>query len=111
MGTWDPWASPNYYWVVISKNTKVHKHTNLMFGHKIRLRETDAFESLPVSGPFLVQCDECGPEYYYEPAEVSRVELEPQQFSPHIPDSPEYFSPSPSIVISVTTACLLCIYR
>ena len=73
MAAWNPWENPNYYWVVICKNTKFHQHTNLMFGHKIPLGETDAFESLPVSGPFLVQCDECGGEFSYEPAEVSRV--------------------------------------
>jgi hypothetical protein len=84
MAAWSPWQNPNYYWVVICKNTKFHQHTNLMFGHKIPLGETDAFESLPVSGPFLVQCDECGGEYSYEPAEVSRVGLEPlADFTPH----------------------------
>jgi hypothetical protein len=84
MGTWDPYGNPSYFWVVICKNAKAHRNTNLMFGHKIPLGETDAFEALPVSGPFIVQCDECGKEDSYEPAEVLRVELEtPASFTPH----------------------------
>jgi hypothetical protein len=84
MGTWDPYGNPSYFWVVICKNAKAHRNTNLMFGHKIPLGETDAFETLPVSGPFIVQCDECGKEDSYEPAEVLRVELEtPASFTPH----------------------------
>jgi hypothetical protein len=41
-----PWESPNYYWVVICKNTKAHQSESLLFGHKIPLAETDAFESM-----------------------------------------------------------------
>jgi hypothetical protein len=38
------WENPSYCWVVIRKNTKAHRGTNLMFGHKIPLGETDTFE-------------------------------------------------------------------
>jgi hypothetical protein len=44
-----------------------------MIGHKIPLAETDAFEPIPVSGPFLVKCDECGQENTYEPCEVLKA--------------------------------------
>jgi hypothetical protein len=72
-----PWESASYCWVVICKNAKAHNSENMMFGHKIALAETDAFESLPVSGPFLVHCDECGQEHSYEPTDVVRLEFEP----------------------------------
>ena len=43
-----------------------------------------SFEPLPVSGPFLVQCDECGEEHSYDPAEVLRLEFElPNGFTTH----------------------------
>ena len=78
------WENPNYFWVVICKNTKAHRETNLMFGHKIPLAETDAFEPVPVSGPFYVRCDECGVEHSYEPEEVMRIEMElPESFTTH----------------------------
>ena len=82
MGAWEESA---YAWVVICKNKRFHKHTNVMYGHKIPLAETDAFATPPaVSGPFTVQCDECGQEYSYEPGEVLRLELElPASFKPH----------------------------
>jgi len=70
------WENSTYCWVVICKNTKVHRHTNLMFGHRIPLAETDPFEAMPVSGPFYVRCDDCGQEHSYEPEEVMRVEME-----------------------------------
>ena len=55
-----------------------------MFGHKIPLAETDAFEPVPVSGPFYVRCDECGVEHSYEPEEVMRIEMElPESFTTH----------------------------
>lgn len=77
-------ANPSYCWVVICKNAKAHRDTDVMFGHKIPLDETDAFESVPVSVPFVVQCDECGEQRTYEPAEVLRLELElPESFTPH----------------------------
>jgi hypothetical protein len=48
MSTLDTWANPSYCWVVICKNARAHRETNMMFGHKIPLGETDAFEPLPV---------------------------------------------------------------
>jgi len=84
MSAVDAWQNPSYCWVVICKNTKVHHDVNMMVGHKIPLAETDAFESLPVSGPFLVLCDECGCEQSYDPAEVLRLEFElPDGFTTH----------------------------
>ena len=84
MSALDAWDNPTYCWVVLCKNIKFHKHENMMFGHKIPLAETDAFESLPVSGPFLVRCDDCGEEHSYEPTEVLRLELEiPTGFVTH----------------------------
>jgi hypothetical protein len=80
----DPWESRGYCWVVICKNTRFHNSENVMFRHKIPLAETDAFEPMPVSGPFIVQCDECGEERSYEPAEVLRLEFEiPNDFVTH----------------------------
>jgi len=85
MSTLDAWANPSYCWVVICKNARAHRETNMMFGHKIPLGETDAFEPLPVSEPFVVRCDECGDERSYEPAEVLRLELAlPETFTPHL---------------------------
>jgi hypothetical protein len=66
----DPWQNSSYCWVVICKNVKAHNSENMMVGHKIPLAETDAFESLSVSGPFLVLCDECGEEHSYDPEDV-----------------------------------------
>ena len=81
MGTWD---NPNYCWIVICKNKKVHRETNLMFGHRIPLGETDAVEPVPLSGPISVQCDECSQEHSYEPAEVLRVVTDlPESFTSH----------------------------
>ena len=84
MSALDAWENPSYYWVVICKNAKAHHSENMMFGHKIPLGETDAYDSLPVSGPFLVRCDECNEEYTYEPAYTLRLELGlPGSFTPH----------------------------
>ena len=84
MGAWSPWENPDYFWVVICKNMKTHRETNVMYGHKIALGETDALAPSPVSGPFVAKCDECGEERSYEPAEVLRFELErPSTFTPH----------------------------
>jgi len=84
MSSLDAWADPSYCWVVICKNSKAHHAANMMFGHKILLAETDAFEPPPVSGPFLVQCDECREEHSYQPAEVLRLEFElPNGFTAH----------------------------
>ena len=81
MGAWD---NPNYCWVVICKNEKAHRGPNVMFGHKIPLGETDAFETPPVGEPFVVRCNDCGQEYSYEPQDVLRFELElPASFTPH----------------------------
>lgn len=78
-----PWGNVNYCWVVICKNAKAHRHTNVLFGHKIPLAET-AFESLPVTSPFEVKCDECGHESSYTPEEVARFEFQlPASFTPH----------------------------
>ena len=49
MGAWNPWDNPSYCWVVICKNKKVHRETNVMFGHKIPLGETDSFEPVSAS--------------------------------------------------------------
>jgi hypothetical protein len=39
---------------------------------------------LPVSGPFLMRCDECSEEYTYEPADALRLELgRPGSFTRH----------------------------
>ena len=85
MGAWSPWEDANYCWVVICKNKKFHRQTNVMFGHKIPLGETDALSPLPaLSGSFPARCDECDDEYHYDPAEVLRVELTlPDKFVPH----------------------------
>lgn len=85
MGAWSPWENPNYYWVVICKNKKFHHQTNLLYGDKIPLGETDAFAPAPaIDGAFVVRCDECGEERSYEPEEVLRIELNlPESFAPH----------------------------
>lgn len=84
MSSDDPWGNTNYFWVVICRNTKAHNSENLMFGHRIPLAETDAFESLPATGPLLVTCDGCGEDYTYEPSEVLRLEREaPEGFTTH----------------------------
>jgi len=84
MGQWDPYENPSYCWVVICKNAKAHRNTNLMFGHKIPLGEADPFEPLPVSGPFYATCDDCGHEDSYNPEEVTRIEFQlPESFTAH----------------------------
>jgi hypothetical protein len=84
MSSDNPWGNPSYFWVVICRNTKAHNSENLMFGHRIPLAETDAFESLPATGPLLVTCDACGEDYTYEPSEVLRLEMEaPEGFTTH----------------------------
>jgi hypothetical protein len=79
------WENSTYAWVVICKNKKFHKHTNVMFGHKIPLGETDQYDPPPhLYGPFTAFCDECGTEYTYDPEEVLRFEQElPALFQPH----------------------------
>jgi hypothetical protein len=85
MGAWSPWENPTYYWVVICKNKRFHRHANLLYGHKIPLGETDAVSDAPaLGGAFVATCDECGEERSYEPEEVLRVELTlPESFAPH----------------------------
>lgn len=64
MGAWSPWEDANYCWVVICKNKKFHRQTNVMFGHKIPLGQTGALSPLPaLSASFPARCDECGDEY------------------------------------------------
>jgi len=74
-----------YYWVVLCKNHRFHKHQNLFFGHRIPLGETDALlPPPPVPGDLRVRCDECGQEYSYHPKDVMRVEFDPpDSFMPH----------------------------
>jgi len=80
----NPWENPSYLWVVICRNTKAHKSENMMFGHRIPLAETDAFEPLAATGSLMVQCDGCRQEYVYEPSEIVRVEMEaPEGFTTH----------------------------
>jgi hypothetical protein len=85
MGAWSAWDNADYYWVVICKNKRFHRHTNLLYGHKIPLGETDAISDAPVlRGAFVARCDECGEERSDEPEEVLRVEMTlPESFAPH----------------------------
>lgn len=78
-------SNRQYYWVVICKNNKFHRHQNLFSGHRILLGETDAFMPQPaLDGTLPIRCDECGKEYDYRPADVLRCELElPPIFAPH----------------------------
>jgi hypothetical protein len=79
------WVDSHYCWIVICKNGGFHRHTNLLFGHRIPLGETDAISPRPaLAGSFNVQCDECGKEYSYEADDVLRFEQElPETFTPH----------------------------
>ena len=71
MGVWENSA---YAWVVICKNKKAHRETNVLFGHKIPLGETDPYEPPPaLDGPFTAYCDECGKEYSYDPGDVLEI--------------------------------------
>lgn len=85
MWAWSPWENANYCWVIICKNKKFHRETNVLYGHKIALGETDAFSPPPaLTGPFLATCDECGEEHKYAPDEVMRIERAlPDNFMPH----------------------------
>jgi len=78
-------GNPNYCWVVICKNKRFRRHTNLISGHKIPLGETDAVSPAPaLVGAFVVRCDDCGAERSYEPEAVLRIELNlPGSFAPH----------------------------
>ena len=79
------WADSHYCWIVICKNGGFHRHTNLLFGHRIPLGETDAVSPRPaLAGSFKVQCDECGKQYSYEADDVLRFEQKlPETFTPH----------------------------
>ena len=80
----NPWENASYYWVVICRNGKAHKSENMMFGHRIPLAETDAFDPLPVTGSLLVQCDGCGQEYMDEPSGLVTLGMEPpEDFTTH----------------------------
>jgi len=85
MGAWSAWEEGSYCWVVVCKNKKFHRATNVLFGHKILLGEADAFSPPPaLVGPFQATCDECGEDYKYEPEDVMRTELTPpDNFAPH----------------------------
>jgi hypothetical protein len=59
------WADSHYCWIVICRNGGFHRHTNLLFGHRIPLGETDAVSPRPaLAGSFNVQCDECGKVFF-----------------------------------------------
>jgi hypothetical protein len=79
------WEDSNYCWVVLCKNHWFHLRQSLFASHRIPLGETDAVMPLPsLSGPFTVQCDECGKQYVYKPSDVRRYEQElPEGFTPH----------------------------
>lgn len=71
---------------MICNNKSFHRQSNVLFGHRILLGETDSYSALPpaIIGPFAVKCDECGKEYSYGPEEVLRVEARlPEGFRPH----------------------------
>lgn len=79
------WDS-SYAWVVVCKNHRFHHHTNIYFGHKIPLGETDAYSPPPqLDRRFIVRCDHCGQENTYTPKDLFRVELDlPAWFTPHL---------------------------
>jgi hypothetical protein len=85
MGASGLWDNADYCWVVICKNKKFHRHTNVMFGHKIPLGKTDAVSAAPaLNGIFLVRYDECGQERDYKPDELLKIELTlPNSFTAH----------------------------
>ena len=74
-----------YFWVVLCKNRRFHKHQNLFFDHRIPLGETDAYLPPPrLDNLISVRCNDCGQEYTYHPKDLLRVELEsPDAFTPH----------------------------
>lgn len=66
-----------YYWAVVCKNHRFHNKQNTLFGHKIRLGETDSYSPLPaLDRRFSVRCDDCGREHAYKPSDLVRVQLE-----------------------------------
>jgi hypothetical protein len=86
MSTWSSWGENEpYWWVVICKNQKFHRHQNMFSGHKIPLGETDAFAPPPeIDFNLTIRCDECGEEYTYDPADLLRFQMGQQpNFKPH----------------------------
>jgi hypothetical protein len=75
----------SYYWTVICRSHAFHRRQNLLFGHKIRLGETDPYSPPPaLDGHFSIRCSDCGREHSYAPSEVVRVQLEYlEYFVPH----------------------------
>ena len=74
-----------YFWVVLCKNSRFHKKQNLFFAHTIPLAETDSILPPPsFSERIRVRCDDCGQEYFYEPKDLLRAEIEvPAGFVTH----------------------------
>jgi hypothetical protein len=83
--TKEMWADSHYCWVVLCKNHWFHLRRNLFFRHRIPLAETDPVVPRPtIDHHFRVRCDECAKEYFYEPSDVMRFELELlETFTPH----------------------------
>ena len=86
MAAWSPWSEAEQYcWAVICKNHRFHDHQNVYSGHKIPLGPTDELAPPPaLDSRLAVRCDECGEEYFYDPADLVRFQmwLEPD-FKPH----------------------------
>ena len=86
MAAWSPWGGVEQYcWAVICKNHRFHDHQNVYSGHKIPLGPTDELAPPPaLDSRLAVRCDECGEEYFYDPADLVRFQmwLEPD-FKPH----------------------------
>ena len=73
-----------YFWVVLCKNEKFHRHLNPAHSHRIPLGQTETITGKPVNTPFRVRCDSCGSEDVYMPSDVMRWEMEaPRSFEPH----------------------------
>ena len=79
------WDDINYCWVVLCKNHWFHMRKNLFFRHRIPLGETDAVSPPPsLHAGFKVRCDACRKEYEYEPSDLLRHEVKPEEtFTPH----------------------------
>jgi hypothetical protein len=75
----------DYFWVVVCTNHRFHHKENVGYEHKVMLRETDAFSSLPLLPDKIdVRCDSCGEEHSYKLKEVMRDEVPvPKVFVPH----------------------------
>ena len=76
---------PDYFWVVVCKNHRVHHKGNTGYEHKILVGEADAFSSLPMLPDKVdVRCGSCGEEYLYKRKEIMRDEVPvPEVFVPH----------------------------